>query len=148
MTLLHRWRDFGRSMFWLATIGGSLILLHALLLVILKFRKKNSGKQSYGALELPRFEIFLIILAVPCICEASVALIRGKFNFPSSSHMNPYLCIYQAKAKVPKECCFNCFISAKESTKIPILVSFNYFLILEFFDQRISNAVMICKRIS
>ncbi|KAG2675924.1 hypothetical protein I3843_12G028200 [Carya illinoinensis] len=75
--LLNGWRDFGRSMFWLATIGGSLILLHALLLVILKFWKKNSGKQSYGALELPRFEIFLIILAVPCICEASVALIRG-----------------------------------------------------------------------
>lgn len=80
VTFLRRWRDFGRSMFWLATIGGSLILLHALILVILKFRKKNSGKQSYGALALARFEIFLIILAVPCICEASVALIRGKFN--------------------------------------------------------------------
>ncbi|XP_040989710.1 uncharacterized protein LOC121237166 isoform X2 [Juglans microcarpa x Juglans regia] len=75
--ILNGWRDFGRSMFWLATIGGSLILLHALLLVILKFRKKNSGKQSYGALALARFEIFLIILAVPCICAASVTLIRG-----------------------------------------------------------------------
>ncbi|XP_062169563.1 uncharacterized protein LOC133875442 isoform X3 [Alnus glutinosa] len=75
---LNGWRDFSRSMFWLAIIGGSLILLHALLLVILKLRKKNSEKQKgYGALTFPRFEIFLIILALPCVCEASAALIRG-----------------------------------------------------------------------
>ncbi|KAB1216635.1 hypothetical protein CJ030_MR4G007823 [Morella rubra] len=72
------WRDFNRSMFWLATIGGSLILLHALLLVILKFRERTSEKQrGYGALTLPRFELFLIILSLPCTCEASAALIRG-----------------------------------------------------------------------
>ncbi|XP_042950589.1 uncharacterized protein LOC122282682 isoform X3 [Carya illinoinensis] len=76
--ILNGWRDFSRSMFWLAIIGGSLILLHALLLVVLKFRKKNPEKQrSYGALTLPRFETFLIILALPCICKAAVALIRG-----------------------------------------------------------------------
>jgi hypothetical protein len=68
-------------MFWLAIIGGSLILLHALLLVILKFRKKNSEKQKgYGALTFPRFEIFLIILSLPCVCEASAGLIRGNLN--------------------------------------------------------------------
>lgn len=89
VNFLCRWRDFGRSMFWLAIIFGSLILLHALLLVILKFRKKNPGKQNYGALTLARFEIFLIILAVPCICEASVSLIRGKFNaFLLFPHLN------------------------------------------------------------
>ncbi|XP_059442753.1 uncharacterized protein LOC132174986 isoform X2 [Corylus avellana] len=76
--ILNGWRDFSRSMFWLAVIGGSLILLHALLLVILKFRKKNSEKQKgYGALTFPRFEIFLIILSLPCVCEASAGLIRG-----------------------------------------------------------------------
>ncbi|XP_018837753.2 uncharacterized protein LOC109003874 isoform X4 [Juglans regia] len=76
--ILNGWRDFSRSMFWLAIIGGSLILLHALLVVVLKFRKKNPEKQrSYGALALLRFETFLIILALPCICEAAVALIRG-----------------------------------------------------------------------
>ncbi|KAL0417123.1 UNVERIFIED_CONTAM: hypothetical protein Slati_3544200 [Sesamum latifolium] len=73
----HGWRDFSRSMFWLAVIGGSLILLHALLLMILKFRKQNKEKQSYGALIFPRFEIFLLILALPCFCEASAALIQG-----------------------------------------------------------------------
>ncbi|KAL0440991.1 UNVERIFIED_CONTAM: hypothetical protein Sradi_0038000 [Sesamum radiatum] len=73
----HGWRDFSRSMFWLAAIGGSLILLHALLLMILKFRKQNKEKQSYGALIFPRFEIFLLILALPCFCEASAALIQG-----------------------------------------------------------------------
>ncbi|KAF5957523.1 hypothetical protein HYC85_004748 [Camellia sinensis] len=72
------WRDFNRSMFWLAAISGSLMLLHGLLLLILKLKQKNSEKRgSYGALVLPRFEIFLIILALPCICEASTALIKG-----------------------------------------------------------------------
>ncbi|KAL6973201.1 hypothetical protein U1Q18_027381 [Sarracenia purpurea var. burkii] len=72
------WRNFNRSMFWLAVICGSLILLHGSLLFILKLRTKNSEKQgSYGALVLPRFEIFLIILSLPCICEASAALIKG-----------------------------------------------------------------------
>ncbi|XP_058195645.1 uncharacterized protein LOC131311985 isoform X1 [Rhododendron vialii] len=74
----HGWRDFNRSIFWLAVISSSLMLLHAALLLILRLRKKNSEKQgSYGAFILPRFEIFLIILALPCICEASAALIRG-----------------------------------------------------------------------
>ncbi|KAI8016865.1 hypothetical protein LOK49_LG04G02093 [Camellia lanceoleosa] len=71
-------RDFNRSMFWLAAISGSLMLLHGLLLLILKLKQKNSEKRgSYGAVVLPRFEIFLIILALPCICEASTALIKG-----------------------------------------------------------------------
>ncbi|GER38508.1 flagellar L-ring protein [Striga asiatica] len=75
----HGWRDFSRSMFWLAIIIGSSIILHVILLVILKFRKQNKEKekQSYGALIFPRFEIFLLILALPCVCEASAALIKG-----------------------------------------------------------------------
>lgn len=86
-------------MFWLAVICGTLILLHVLVLFILKMRKKNSEKQSsYGALTFPRFEIFLVILALPCIYEASAALVRGTFNtklFPSSSHLcNFVLCLY------------------------------------------------------
>lgn len=72
------WRDFNRSMFWLAVIGGSLLLLHALLLLCIKFRNRSPRKQRvYGALIFPRFGIFLTILALPCICEASAALIRG-----------------------------------------------------------------------
>ncbi|KAF3436998.1 hypothetical protein FNV43_RR19751 [Rhamnella rubrinervis] len=76
---LSGWRDFSRSMFWLAVIGGSLILLHVLALFILKLRKKSSeNRRDYGAFTFPRFEIFLIILALPCICEASATLVKGK----------------------------------------------------------------------
>ncbi|XP_020537408.1 uncharacterized protein LOC105640359 isoform X2 [Jatropha curcas] len=72
------WRVFDRSMFWLALVGGSLILLHGLLFFILKLRKKDLEKpRNYGALTFPRFEIFLMILALPCICEASASLVRG-----------------------------------------------------------------------
>ncbi|KAB2001486.1 hypothetical protein ES319_D12G305200v1 [Gossypium barbadense] len=72
------WRNFDRSMFWLAVIGGSLILLHAFLFFILKYKKRDSEKQgSYGALIFPRFEIFLVIVALPCICQAAAALIAG-----------------------------------------------------------------------
>ncbi|XP_050259221.1 uncharacterized protein LOC126704248 [Quercus robur] len=62
-------------MFWLAIIGGSLILLHALLLAILKFKKQK--QRGYGLLTFPRFKIFLVNVALPSICEASIALIRG-----------------------------------------------------------------------
>ncbi|KAJ8536474.1 hypothetical protein K7X08_034875 [Anisodus acutangulus] len=71
------WRDFGRSMFWLAVIGGSLILLHALTLFVLKLRKDREKRWSYGALVFPRFDIFLAILAIPCICKASVNIVKG-----------------------------------------------------------------------
>ncbi|KAK0586077.1 hypothetical protein LWI29_000579 [Acer saccharum] len=71
------WKDFDRTMFWLTVIGGSLVFLHILLLLILKFRKRNYENQGgYGALTFPRFEIFLVILALPCICKASAALLR------------------------------------------------------------------------
>lgn len=79
-------------MFWLAVVGGSLILLHALLFFILKFRKKNYEKQrGYGALTFPRFEIFLMILALPCICEASASIIRGTLLFTFNSNISPTL---------------------------------------------------------
>lgn len=73
------WTYFGRNMFWLAVFGGGLILLHAAILWTLKFKRKNSEKQTeFGALVFPRFEIFLIFLALPCMCQASAAIIRGK----------------------------------------------------------------------
>lgn len=81
-------------MFWLAVIGGSLILLHVLVLAILKLRKKSSGNQrDSGALTFPRFEIFLIILALPCICEASATLVTGtlRCKIPLIIHLLPCL---------------------------------------------------------
>lgn len=57
------------------------MILHAFLLLILKFRTKNSEKpKKYGALTFPRFEIFLLFLALPGICKASTALVRGNVN--------------------------------------------------------------------
>ncbi|XP_061349296.1 uncharacterized protein LOC133294608 isoform X3 [Gastrolobium bilobum] len=75
------WTDFYRSMFWLVVICGGLMVLHAFLLIILKFGKRNSEKHRiYGALTFPRFEIFLLFLALPSICKASAVLIRGNLK--------------------------------------------------------------------
>ncbi|KAK7301544.1 hypothetical protein RJT34_12410 [Clitoria ternatea] len=72
------WTEFYRSMFWLAVIFGGLMVLHAFLLIVLKFGKRNSDKHRiHGALAFPRFEIFLLFLALPSICKSSVVLIRG-----------------------------------------------------------------------
>ncbi|KAM0922077.1 hypothetical protein ACQ4PT_006412 [Festuca glaucescens] len=73
---LDGWKYFGRNMLWLGVIGGGLILLHLLLLLYLRLRFRG-GSGNYGALVLPRFEIMLAILAIPCISQASAALIRG-----------------------------------------------------------------------
>ncbi|CAM6127196.1 unnamed protein product [Calypogeia fissa] len=68
------WRDFARNMFWVGAVGGGLILLHIVLLLFLKWRTKTSVR---GALTIPRFEIFLLILAIPAMCQASAFIIRG-----------------------------------------------------------------------
>ncbi|KAF4362713.1 hypothetical protein G4B88_018331 [Cannabis sativa] len=74
----NEWKNFYRSMFWLALIGGGLVFLHVLLIFILKIRKKSTENQKgYGALTFLRFEIFLIILALPCLSEVSAALVKG-----------------------------------------------------------------------
>lgn len=75
------WRDFNRIMFWIAIIGGSLVLLHIVLSLILKFKKAHSEKKrSFGAFVFPRFELFLLILALPSICKAARSLIQGYFK--------------------------------------------------------------------
>ncbi|GAB2289496.1 hypothetical protein Dimus_023806 [Dionaea muscipula] len=71
------WTEFKRCVFWLAVISGSLMSLHSLLLLILRFRESSESERRYGALVFPRFEIFLVILAMPCICVASSAVIKG-----------------------------------------------------------------------
>lgn len=68
------WRDFGMNMFWLGVVGGALIVLHMLILVFLKWRTKTSLR---GALSIPRFELCLLILTLPCMCQASAFIIRG-----------------------------------------------------------------------
>jgi hypothetical protein len=111
-----RWRDFDRSMFWLAVIGVSLVLLHVILLFIIKLRKRTADKQrDYGALTFPRFEIFLTVLALPCICKASASLVRGNLHFHFSSiYISPRLCIpLEATISFQKKisCFRSCYIS-------------------------------------
>lgn len=66
-------------MFWLAVIGGGLIAFHAMLLLILWSRRRRlENKKEFGALVFPRLEVFLLLLALPSICQASSTLIRGK----------------------------------------------------------------------
>ncbi|XP_010426289.1 PREDICTED: uncharacterized protein LOC104711297 isoform X2 [Camelina sativa] len=75
------WRDFYRIMFWIAIIGGSLVLLHIFLSLLLKFKKAHTEKKrSFGAFVFPRFELFLLILALPSICKAARSLIQGYFK--------------------------------------------------------------------
>ncbi|CAL9068770.1 unnamed protein product, partial [Musa banksii] len=73
-----RWKHFGRNMFWLAIFGGGLTLLHVAILCLLKLRRDSEKQEEYGALVFPRFELILVMLALPCICQASAALIKGK----------------------------------------------------------------------
>ncbi|KAG0464201.1 hypothetical protein HPP92_020270 [Vanilla planifolia] len=73
------WKYFGRNMFWLAIIGGGFMALHAIIFLILRLRNRRvEKKKEIGALAFPRFEIFLLLLALPSICQASSTLIRGR----------------------------------------------------------------------
>lgn len=73
-SMIVRWGDFARNMFWLAVVGGGVILLHILTLLFLRWRIKS---KLHGALSLPRFELFLLLLSVPALCQTSAFIIRG-----------------------------------------------------------------------
>uniref|UniRef100_A0A0D9WKK1 Bacterial Ig-like domain-containing protein n=1 Tax=Leersia perrieri TaxID=77586 RepID=A0A0D9WKK1_9ORYZ len=86
---LDGWKYLFRNIFWLAVIGGAIVLLHAAVLVYLKVRhyhrrrvrrRENDGGEAvigYGALVLPRAELMVAVLAMPCVSQAAAALIRG-----------------------------------------------------------------------
>lgn len=78
-TFTYRWKYFGRNMFWLGVIGGGLILLHLLTLLYfkLRYRDRERRRHGYAALLLPRLEIMVVVLAMPCVAQAAAALIRG-----------------------------------------------------------------------
>ena len=114
-----RWRDFSRSMIWLAIIGGGLINLHALLLLILKLKKRDYGVQTFS-----RLEIVIVNLALPAISKSSAVLIRGNLQFVSFPTKNNYVAFFL----------FLFFFLIAN----PILVSFSSLLnYIEFFNQRI-----------
>ncbi|GMN57513.1 hypothetical protein TIFTF001_026618 [Ficus carica] len=68
------WQDLERNLFWLGVVGGGLVMAHVLVLLFLKWR---TGTPVQGILSVPRFEIFLLILALPCISQSSAFVIRG-----------------------------------------------------------------------
>lgn len=68
------WEDLEMNLFWLGLGGGSLLIIHAGLLLFLRWRTK---KPAFGILSVPRFELFLLILMLPCISQSSAFVIRG-----------------------------------------------------------------------
>ncbi|XP_030485093.2 uncharacterized protein LOC115701432 isoform X2 [Cannabis sativa] len=68
------WQDLEMNLFWLGVGGGSLVIAHVLLLLFLKWR---TGTPVHGILSVPRFELFLLILMLPCISQSSAFVIRG-----------------------------------------------------------------------
>ncbi|WCJ27462.1 hypothetical protein M5689_009205 [Euphorbia peplus] len=68
------WEDLKMNLFWLGVGGGSLLLIHALILLFLRWRM---GAKTHGILLVPRFEILLLILILPCISQSSAFVIKG-----------------------------------------------------------------------
>ncbi|XP_002966003.2 uncharacterized protein LOC9652023 isoform X1 [Selaginella moellendorffii] len=68
------WHDFERNVFWLAVAGLALTLVHLATLTFLRWRTKTSVR---GALTVPRFELFLALLSLPCITQACAFVISG-----------------------------------------------------------------------
>ena len=127
-------------MFWLAIIGGGFINVHALLLLILNLKKKNSEEQrDYGVLTSPRFEIIIVNLALTSICQASAAIIRGnltvcflphkRIHIYAFMHLSCKICYSKDNyAAFPFFSFFNC------KPHISIIQLSTY---IEFFNQRI-----------
>lgn len=63
------------NLFWLGVGGGSLLILHVLILLFLRWR---IGAPAHGILSVPRFELLLLILTLPCISQSSAFVMRGK----------------------------------------------------------------------
>ncbi|XVF57778.1 hypothetical protein PTKIN_Ptkin07bG0009500 [Pterospermum kingtungense] len=68
------WQDLEMNLFWLSIGVGSLLIVHFLLLVFLKWR---TGTAAQGILSVPRFELLLFILMLPCISQSSAFVVRG-----------------------------------------------------------------------
>lgn len=65
------------NLFWLGVGGGGLVILHVLTLLFIRWRTQTKAN---GILSVPRFELFLLILMLPCVSQSSAFVIRGKFN--------------------------------------------------------------------
>ncbi|XP_065878867.1 uncharacterized protein [Euphorbia lathyris] len=68
------WEDLKMNFFWLGVGGGSLLTIHGLILLFLRWRM---GAKTHGILLVPRFEVLLLILTLPCISQSSAFVIKG-----------------------------------------------------------------------
>ncbi|KAJ0113031.1 hypothetical protein Patl1_03033 [Pistacia atlantica] len=68
------WQDLGMNLFWLGVGCSSLLIIHFLTLLFLRWR---IGTPAHGMISVPRFALFLLILMLPCICQSSAFVIRG-----------------------------------------------------------------------
>ncbi|KAK1270816.1 hypothetical protein QJS04_geneDACA012623 [Acorus gramineus] len=69
------WQDFEMNMVWLGIAGIPLLVMHFLILLILRWRMGTSTVA--GTLTFPRFELYLLILMLPCIGQSSAFVIKG-----------------------------------------------------------------------
>ncbi|XP_028772478.1 uncharacterized protein LOC114729614 [Neltuma alba] len=68
------WLDLEKNLFWLGVGGGSLVLIHVSIVLFLRWR---TGISPQGSLSVPRFELLLLILMLPCISQSSTFVIKG-----------------------------------------------------------------------
>ncbi|XP_027922299.1 uncharacterized protein LOC114180015 [Vigna unguiculata] len=68
------WQDMEMNLFWLGVGGGCLLLVHVF---ILFFLRQRTGRPPQGRLAVPRFQLFLLILMLPCLSQASTFVIKG-----------------------------------------------------------------------
>ncbi|KAK7336077.1 hypothetical protein VNO77_16606 [Canavalia gladiata] len=68
------WQDMEMNLFWLGVGGGCLLLVHAFMIFSLRQR---TGRGPQGSLSVPRFELFLLILTLPCLSQSSTFVIKG-----------------------------------------------------------------------
>ncbi|MCL7029322.1 hypothetical protein MKW94_017286 [Papaver nudicaule] len=68
------WKDLEMNLFWLGTGCGGLLISHFLIVLCLTWR---TGTSVHWTLSVPRFELFLLILVLPCISQSAAFVLKG-----------------------------------------------------------------------
>lgn len=63
------------NLFWLGVGGTGLVIMHIFTLIFIRWRTQTKAN---GILSVPRFELLLLILMLPCVSQSSAFVIRGK----------------------------------------------------------------------
>ncbi|KAI3861833.1 hypothetical protein MKW92_050614, partial [Papaver armeniacum] len=67
------WGDLEMNLFWLGIGCGGLLISHFLVVLLLTWR---TGTSVHWTLSVPRFELFLLILILPCISQSAAFVLR------------------------------------------------------------------------